>query len=159
MPLGTVSKIMTGETKNPSFVTIEKLSLVLERELQRFRLEKYRSVSVSEFMKMDEDRGTELFRGRIVRDEAPSIRHQRIVRTIGQAIQNYIDSHNGSCEVFNVGVNVRPDMDDDTVFVPDVVTVCDKSIIGEHMIDISVSVHKGGKRRHGYSGYGSNTYR
>ncbi len=41
LPVSTVSKIMTGETKNPSFVTIEKLDRTLWQEELKFRLRDY----------------------------------------------------------------------------------------------------------------------
>ena len=43
LPLSTVSKIMTGETRNPSYVTIEKLDRILYREEMRSRVEAYRA--------------------------------------------------------------------------------------------------------------------
>ena len=42
LPVGTVSKIMTGETKNPSYVTIEKIDAALLKEEMILRLENYR---------------------------------------------------------------------------------------------------------------------
>ncbi len=50
LPLGTVSKIMTGETKNPSYITIEKLDKALCREEMRDRIEAYQCY-LSEYAK------------------------------------------------------------------------------------------------------------
>ena len=41
LPLSTVSKIMTGETKNPSYLTIEKLEATIEKEEMLARVEAY----------------------------------------------------------------------------------------------------------------------
>ena len=41
LPVGTVSKIMTGETKNPSYVTIEKIEKVLSHEEMISRVRAY----------------------------------------------------------------------------------------------------------------------
>ena len=41
LPFGTVSKVFTGETKNPTFVTIEKIENVIKQEEMRIRLETY----------------------------------------------------------------------------------------------------------------------
>lgn len=41
LPVGTVSKIMTGETKSPSFLTIEKLDRTLAREEMLVRIRRY----------------------------------------------------------------------------------------------------------------------
>ena len=42
LPVSTVSKIMTGETKNPSYTTIEKLDNALLQEEMRKRIQAYR---------------------------------------------------------------------------------------------------------------------
>ncbi len=41
LPVGTVSKIMTGETKNPSYLTIEKIDKVLSHEEMLSRISAY----------------------------------------------------------------------------------------------------------------------
>ncbi|MCR5475239.1 MAG: Uma2 family endonuclease [Lachnospiraceae bacterium] len=41
LPFGTVSKVFTGETKNPSYVTIEKIERVIVTEEMKARLEAY----------------------------------------------------------------------------------------------------------------------
>ncbi len=41
MPFGTVSKVFTGETQNPKYVTIEKIEQVIEQEEMKVRLEAY----------------------------------------------------------------------------------------------------------------------
>ena len=41
LPFGTVSKVFTGETKNPTFVTIEKIENVIKQEEMKIRLETY----------------------------------------------------------------------------------------------------------------------
>lgn len=43
LPVSTVSKVMTGETKNPSFVTVEKIASAIEQEETRRRMETYLS--------------------------------------------------------------------------------------------------------------------
>lgn len=42
LPVSTVSKIMTGETKNPSYITIEKIDKALLREEMVRRIEAYK---------------------------------------------------------------------------------------------------------------------
>lgn len=42
LPVGTVSKIMTGETKNPSYITVEKLEKALLHKEMASRIEAYR---------------------------------------------------------------------------------------------------------------------
>ncbi|MCR5595287.1 MAG: Uma2 family endonuclease [Lachnospiraceae bacterium] len=42
LPVSTVSKIMTGETRTPSYVTIEKIDKALTKEEMRIRIEAYK---------------------------------------------------------------------------------------------------------------------
>lgn len=44
LPVGTVSKIMTGETKNPTVVTIEKIDNALSQVEMRRRVDKYKKL-------------------------------------------------------------------------------------------------------------------
>ncbi len=56
LPVSTVSKIMTGETKNPSYTTIERLDKVLLRMEMRSRVEAYRAAIEAYVLKhQDED--------------------------------------------------------------------------------------------------------
>lgn len=50
LPVSTVSKIMTGETKNPSYITIEKIDKVLSREEMIRRIEAYKK-ALAEYCK------------------------------------------------------------------------------------------------------------
>lgn len=59
LPVSTVSKIMTGETKNPSYVTVEKIELVLFKEEQKKRVTNYyfaMSDYMNEHPEIDNDR-------------------------------------------------------------------------------------------------------
>ncbi len=57
LPVGTVSKIFTGETKNPSFLTIEKLDAALEKEEKLARLQAYEAAMAQYFKEHPEDAG------------------------------------------------------------------------------------------------------
>ncbi len=57
LPVGTVSKIFTGETKNPSFLTIEKLDAALEKEEKLARLQAYEAAMTQYFKEHPEDAG------------------------------------------------------------------------------------------------------
>ncbi len=57
LPVGTVSKIFTGETKNPSFLTIEKLDVALEKEEKLARLQAYEAAMAQYFKEHPEDAG------------------------------------------------------------------------------------------------------
>lgn len=57
LPLGTVSKILTGETKNPSYLTIEKLEATIEKEEMLARVEAYQKAMHQYFLEHPEDEG------------------------------------------------------------------------------------------------------
>ncbi|MCR5509777.1 MAG: Uma2 family endonuclease [Lachnospiraceae bacterium] len=54
LPVSTVSKIMTGETRNPSYVTLEKLDLVIMQEEADRRIEAYLA-AMEEYIKAHPD--------------------------------------------------------------------------------------------------------
>ena len=190
LPFGTVSKVFTGETKNPSYVTIEKIENVIVAEEMKLRLEAYarafteylekhpdedvdRTVferyyrkehglsnapiafskendsiilhgsnvpkrhdlaTVDDLHLLGESRNYELLDGHIIYNETPSLTHQRIVRSLGKAIDRYIEANGGACEVFDTGFNVRLNEDDYTLVIPDVFVLCDKSRLNENCV-------------------------
>ena len=191
LPVGTVSKIMTGETKNPSYATIDKLNKVLLHEEMLQRLEHYKNallkyikehpeetvdqlnferkyrkendlndapipfssketysseslgnlaVDVNGRMSRDlykeigEDRQLELIDGHVIVNEAPGVSHQQMVQGLAGIIENYIKKKTGKCRVFSAGVNVMLNEDMDTSVIPDLVILCDDSILKEEGI-------------------------
>ncbi len=76
LPVGTVSKIFTGETKNPSFLTIEKLDAALEKEEKLARLQAYEAAMTQYFKEHPEDAGDQkkfeaIYRGRLHLNNEP----------------------------------------------------------------------------------------
>ena len=187
LPASTVSKIMTGETKNPSYETVERLDKILLHEEMLRRIEAYRkalfdymeresegSVDQRKFEKryrrekhlndaplpfavptdskeiygnlalrsqervtadildeIGEDKSIELLDGHLVFNVAPSLPHQLLVQALGKRIEGYIEENHGKCRMFNVGVNVYPDEDDETLLIPDIVVLCDEDKLFE----------------------------
>ena len=188
LPQGTVSKILTGETKNPSYLTIEKLTDTIEKQELLARLRAYQEamhryftehpedagdqkkfekiyreehhleqnvpipfavpqadlslyhgnlalhdhrMTVSELHKLGEGRECQLINGDLIVAEMAGVSHQRMVRKLGRLISEFIESGHGSCEVFDVGVNVYLDEDEYTLVIPDIAVVCDPDRICE----------------------------
>ena len=163
LPLSTVSKIFTGETKNPSYLTIEKLDATLNREEMLVRVHAYEqamkqyflehpedagdqnkfeaiyrrehsTMTVSELADLGEQKGYQLIDGHMIVAEMAGVLHQRMVRHIGRQIEQFILDNGGDCEVFDVGVNVFLDEDDFTLVIPDIAVVCDSSMINDRGI-------------------------
>ena len=72
----------------------------------------------------------ELVRGALVVTDKTTVAHQRAVREIRRALEQFIDSNNGECEVFteNIALYCNELCDNkDNFFLPDVMTVCNKA--------------------------------
>ena len=83
-----------------------------------------------DYVTWDDENRCELIDGKVFLMSAPSVQHQRIVRKLLRQIDTFLDGK--SCEVFfapfDVCLNAKGD-DDDTVVQPDLLVVCNKSIL------------------------------
>ena len=68
----------------------------------------------------------ELINGHIYYMSPPSRNHQKIVSKLNQKIANYIDSHDGSCEVYPAPFAVFLEKDHINYVEPDLYVICDK---------------------------------
>lgn len=162
VPLGTVQKIFSGETKNPGYQTmnrIEKLFLSLndgkgsygQKPCGHPNMLKENTVvygsaaekgtgkgsayTVRDFFALPEDRRAELINGKFYDISSPSIRHQRIVGEVYLQLVNYLKKEHCSCEAFISPCAVQPNPDDErTILEPDVFVVCNPSKILEDRI-------------------------
>ena len=68
----------------------------------------------------------------VVYDMAPPNRiHQKLISKLNYTIADYIDKHNGSCEVYPAPFAVFLNEDDKTYVEPDISVICDKSKLTE----------------------------
>ncbi len=67
--------------------------------------------------------------GEIYMMASPSTIHQRLVMALSNRIYNYIDSKQGSCEVFLSPFAVFLNADNEIYLEPDISVICDKSKI------------------------------
>ncbi len=67
--------------------------------------------------------------GEIYMMASPSTIHQRLVMALSNRIYNYIDSKQGSCEVFPSPFAVFLNADNEIYLEPDISVICDKSKI------------------------------
>lgn len=87
-----------------------------------------------DYLKFTDDEIVEIIDGRIsAMAPAPNRIHQKIVMKVSSKIQNYIDSKNGSCEVYPAPFDVILKNDDEdtknskNVVQPDISVICDKN--------------------------------
>ena len=91
-----------------------------------------RLLTVQEVSKMENH--AELIYGRLVITDQTTVSHQRAVSTIRRALERFIESRNGDCEVFTESVALYCNELCDShnnFFLPDVMTVCDKAGVKE----------------------------
>ncbi len=139
VPNGTLSKILTGETKNPSHATMEKLERVLMQEEMDGRLMAYHDamlrkdtrITVDDIVMKSGGRDKELVDGKVITCDMPGLAHQDMVESIGEKIRSFIKENGGDCKVYVAGLNVYLDDDEYTLVIPDVVVVCDREKLKE----------------------------
>ena len=85
-----------------------------------------------DYYNLPENVRAELIDGQIYYMAAPSRIHQKILMFLSKTIANYIDSKDGSCEVYPAPFAVKLFEDDDkTVVEPDISVICDPNKLTE----------------------------
>lgn len=143
VPLGTVQKIMSGETTAPRKFTIDALSKVLgdesgdytkishsEKSMVSETAVAYsaevgkRKYTIDDYYAIPEDRRVELIDGVIYDMGAPSLSHQRILGDLFVLFRECASKHNMPCEVYLSPCDVRLDKDNYTMVQPDLLVIC-----------------------------------
>lgn len=148
VPLGTLQKIFSGETKSPRSATLEALEEVLlpkeekhpEREAEwtdaawetgpvygTANRKKQGEYTLEDYYALPDERRVELLNGVIYDMAAPSTIHQFIIPKLTFSFENYIMKKKGKCIVFPSPVDVQIDCDDRTMLQPDVLVLCDRA--------------------------------
>jgi len=85
----------------------------------------------ADYVKWDDDVRRELIDGKVYLMAAPNRRHQKILFKMGLKFGNFLEDK--SCEVYLAPFDVRLNADtlDDAVVQPDIVIVCDHSILDD----------------------------
>lgn len=150
VPLGTVQKIFSGETKNPRIDTLEALESVLKQPLplgysiESERVDRWKAkaepterwprqgrYTTEDFYAVPDDIRIELIDGTIYELAAPTLNHQRVQLALASEFSACIDEHGMSCEVIVAPFDVRLDRDNRTMAEPDLMIVCSAEIAGD----------------------------
>ncbi len=154
VPLGTVNKILSGETKTPRYATLQALSRALDREkgaeayrlfgtnerdmLLRDSLPAYGTSSAGKGEHTIQDLENlpvgvrmELIDGVFYDMAPPMVRHQQIIASVFRQIDTYIREKKGPCIPFLSPTGVQLDRDDKTLVLPDLFILCDPEKIRE----------------------------
>lgn len=157
VPIGTINKIFSGETKNPRFDTLMSIYYALLQALpkskrdsadanaENFRGHHYlheeapyyptissrkRGInSVEDYYLLPDDKRAELIDGKFYDMAAPSLIHQYIAGEVFFQIKDYIRNNDGKCVPMIAPLDVRFSEDDPTVVEPDIMVVCDNNKI------------------------------
>ncbi|MBQ9014567.1 MAG: Uma2 family endonuclease [Firmicutes bacterium] len=155
LPLGTVRKIFSGETKHPRYETMQALEKffsdphaanypgpiydfypgqppVLVKE--RNTAEDYIAYTGGTFnagdldrLRGDDGRG-ELIDGVIFNMASPSVAHQLIQTQLATRLQSFVDNNSGDCLTLTCPLDVYIEKNETTILQPDVVVICDRDL-------------------------------
>lgn len=144
IPVGTLQKILNGQTKTPRYATLQALEKVLKLAPTGMIHEASAAYSagtefvktktpgeftISDYYALPDDQRVELIDGVIYDMGAPTYVHQKIIGKFFFQVEKYIDFHKGKCDAMTSPIDVRLDEDDKTMVQPDALILCDHSKI------------------------------
>lgn len=164
VPVGTINKILNGETRSPRYDTLKALESVLfpsnpypnmlcdsaspmfSKQPGEYTIEDYRA--------LPDDVRAELIDGVFIFLEAPTFGHQHIISSLLFELTLFIRSNNGNCLALTSPLDIQLDCDDKTVVQPDIIVSCDKNKRTEHGIygapDMCIEVISPSTRKRDY---------
>lgn len=92
---------------------------------------KIETYTIEDIYALPEGERAELIDGKIYYMAAPGRTHQRILLSLSRKIADYIDSHDGECEVDIAPFAVFLNNDDINYVEPDISVICDPSRLDE----------------------------
>ncbi|MDO4870169.1 MAG: Uma2 family endonuclease [Bacillota bacterium] len=155
LPLGTVRKIFSGETKHPRFATLQALEaffrephapvypgpvydfypdrppiLVKEKNIDEYYFAKNGSYTASDLDRLrgDDGRG-ELIHGTLYNMASPTVAHQLIQMSLSFYLKRFVTENGGDCLPLTAPLDVHIHNDDYTVLQPDIIVLCNRDLI------------------------------
>lgn len=142
VPVGTINKILSGETTSPRYDTMMALDQAFEtanetpRALQMIReTGGYMTAASNLFHTVDDylclpgDQRCELIDGVFYDMASPSSAHQALITELVFQFYSHIRARKGKCKVFPAPLDVQLDCDEYTMIQPDFLVVCDEKKI------------------------------
>lgn len=153
VPIGTLQKLLRGDSANPRKTTLAALEKVLygDEKLYPGKAYRYQTGSkqpgmvsqpriygmeritidegehtLQDYYALPEDRRVELINGIFYDMAAPSTLHQQIAGFVYNRIVNYIEENGGDCIPFIAPTDVQLDCDNKNMIQPDVLILCDR---------------------------------
>lgn len=149
VPVATVQKIFSRQTKSPRYKTLLALERMFEENsgtnrrilkepgfaysaggpgdrYDGWRGKRQGEFTLEDYYALPEDQQHELIDGVIYDMTAPTMSHQQVLVFLVSEIRNHIFSNKGKCVLSAAPTDVRLDMDDRTMVQPDVLVVCER---------------------------------
>lgn len=138
VPVGTINKILNGETRSPRCDTLMALEKVLmdKKDADEFLVIRDSQAAleyqgcgpytIEDYRALPEEVRAELIDGELIFMEAPSTSHQILVMKIAFLLELFIRENKGECFVLPSPLDVQLDCDDKTVVQPDIVVICNR---------------------------------
>lgn len=140
VPVGTINKVLSGETRSPRYVTLRALEGVLygsagDEEYRRlpdavreaaapYVTKQQGEYTADDYRNLPEDVRAELIDGVLIFLEAPTFTHQELITELLFEIKMYIRENKGPCRVLPSPLDVQLDCDDRTIVQPDIALIC-----------------------------------
>lgn len=151
VPVGTLQKLLRGDSANPRKATLDALEKVLfgdeklypgkaytyQMDSQPGMLNQPRTYgaeriyleqgeyTLQDYYALPDDRRVELINGIFYDMASPSTLHQHIAGLVYRRVSDFIEENDGDCMAFIAPVDVQLDRDVSTMVQPDVIVVCD----------------------------------
>ena len=140
VPVGTLNKILSGETRSPRYDTLREIERVLyggesgtkyeadadcvKEEAAVYFTKKQGEYTLEDYRRLPDDVRAELIDGELIFLEAPSFTHQELITELLVEIKMFIRSQKGPCRVLPFPLDVQLDCDDRTMVQPDIALIC-----------------------------------
>ncbi|MBQ8184691.1 MAG: Uma2 family endonuclease [Lachnospiraceae bacterium] len=148
VPVGTINKILSGETASPRYDTIQALERAMSasyteaagkplfiREtsayLDSFASKEY---TIEDYARIPQETRAELIDGQLFYMQSPTPAHQAAVTSLLVQSSVFIAQKKGTCQVFPAPLDVQLDCNQYTMLQPDFMIVCDKDKVHEDRI-------------------------
>ena len=142
VPVGTINKILSGETASPRYDTMEALNrdfreeeaLMLGESAPYGSNDEERLYTLDDYYRLPNDIRAELIDGQLFYMQSPTSAHQNIIGELYFATRLFIKEKNGTCQPFMAPLDVQLDCDDKTMIQPDFMIICDREKVWEDRI-------------------------
>lgn len=113
-----ISQLSTNNHPQPALIRKGRVTMALPKLQER-------EYTIEDIYALPDGKRAELIDGQIYYMAPPNRIHQRISGKLFQEIANYIDSNNGSCEIYAAPFAVFLNKDDSNYLEPDISVICD----------------------------------